>query len=101
MYGYKKYCSECKQELDKWGRIDQTTCGVKCRKRRERRQAQALLALPLAMRELGKIRDSIKRRERVPEFVEELKRLKAEINDLLLLAGDDDAMNKRQMLEGL
>jgi hypothetical protein len=51
------------------------------------------------MYELGKIRDSIKRRERVPDFVEDLKRLKAEINDLLLLAGEREAMERQQMLQ--
>lgn len=40
------------------------------------------------MYELGKIGDSIKRKERVPDFIGDLKRLRLEINDLLLLAGD-------------
>jgi len=99
MYGFTRYCSECKEPLPKYCRIDQITCSPKCRKRRDRRQEQARLALPLAMYELGKIRDSIKRRERVPDFIADLKRLKDEVNDLLLLAGDEEAMRRREMME--
>jgi hypothetical protein len=98
---YTKYCSECREELPAYCRIDQTTCIPKCRKARERRQKQARLALPLAMYELGKIRDSIKRHERVPDFINDLKRLKAEINDLLLLAGDTESMERREMIESI
>lgn len=82
-----RYCSECKTVQVRRG---QKTCSPACRKKRQRRQQQARLAQPLAMHELGKIRDSIKRRERVPDFIADLKYLRQEINDLLLLAGEID-----------
>jgi hypothetical protein len=79
-------------------RRGQKTCSPACRKKRQRRQQQARLALPLAMYELGKIRDSIKRKEGVPEFIADLKRLRGEIDDLLLLAGDIDTRERIAML---
>jgi hypothetical protein len=79
-------------------RRGQKTCSPACRKKRQRRQEQARLALPLALHELGKIRDSIKRKERVPDFIGDLKRLRSEIDDLLLLAGDIDARERNAML---
>lgn len=87
-------CAECKQPMDGKGQ----TCSPKCRKRRQRRQHEARLALPLAMYELGKIRDSLKRRERISDFTADLLRLKAEINDLLVLAGEPDSIAKVEML---
>lgn len=75
------------------------TCSDKCRKRRQRRKQQARQAFSVAMRELGKVRDSIKRREDVDKHIADLQRLKGEINDLLVLAGDKDAMARLQMLE--
>ncbi|MBI1278187.1 MAG: hypothetical protein GC179_08675 [Anaerolineaceae bacterium] len=91
----ERYCSECKTRQVRRGQI---TCSPACRKKRQRRQEQARLALPLAMYELGKIRESIKRKERVPDFIADLNRLKAEINDLLLLAGDIDSVERNAML---
>lgn len=85
---YHRQCSECRKELDRYTRSDIETCGSTCRKRRERRQAKAARAFPRAMYELGQIRDGLKRRERVPDYVAELQRLKQEVNDLLVLAGE-------------
>lgn len=92
---YGRYCSECKSVKVRRGQI---TCSPACRKKRQRRQEQARLSLPLAMFELGKIGDSIKRKERVLDFIADLNRLKAEINDLLLLAGKIDAVERNAML---
>lgn len=92
----RRYCSECKAVPVRNG---QQTCSDSCRKKRQRRRQQARLAHPLAMYELSKIRDSIKRRERVPDFIADLKALKAEINDLLLLAGDVEAVERNAMLQ--
>ena len=100
MYLTNRKCSECGAPIDGWDRGDRTTCGPRCRKARQRRQAQAKKAFSLAMAELAKIRDSLKRREQVDSFKSELQRLKAEINDLLLLAGDEDAKARQEMLEG-
>lgn len=91
----ERYCSECKTVRVRRG---QQTCSSTCRKKRQRRREQAKLAFPLAMYELGKIRDSIKRKERVPDFIADLNRLKAEINDLLVLAGEIDAVERNAML---
>jgi len=93
-------CSECKQPFDGYHLASKSTCSLKCRKRRERRQKDAHAAWILALHELGKIRDSIKRRENVKEFIPQLQRLKGEINDLLLLAEEPEAMARLQMLEG-
>lgn len=92
----ERYCIECKSKPVTGEK--QICCSAKCRKKRQRRIEQARLALPLAMYELGKIRDSIKRKECVPDFIADLKRLKGEINDLLLLAGDIDAVERNAML---
>jgi hypothetical protein len=97
--GYERYCSECKKEINRYARSDVETCSATCRKRRERRQDKARRAFPLAMYELGKIRESLKHRERVPDFIAELQRLKAEINDLLVLAGEPESMARLKMLE--
>jgi hypothetical protein len=51
------------------------------------------------MNELYKIRDSLKRREDVDTLAADLRWLKAEIDDLLALAGDTDTLLKRQMFE--
>lgn len=91
----ERYCSECKHNPVSGKAL---FCSPKCRKAAQRRREAARLALPLAMYELGKIRDSIKRKERVPDFIADLKRLKGEINDLLLLAGDIDAVERNAML---
>jgi len=50
------------------------------------------------MYELAKIRDSIKRKERMPEFIADLKYLKREIDDLLHLAGDTEVVALYSML---
>lgn len=92
-------CSECRKPFEGLHLVSKTTCSPKCRKRRERRQKDAHSAYILALHELGKIRDSLKRRENVEDFIPQLQRLKGEINDLLLLAGEADALAKREMLE--
>ena len=91
----ERYCCECKRKP-----VDGKAlfCSAGCRKRAQRRKHNARLALPLAMYELGKIRDSIKRRERLPDFISDLNRLQAEIFDLLHLAGDEEEMARRDML---
>lgn len=90
-------CTECRSELI--GDQQQVTCSPKCRKRRERRQKDQQSAHVGAMLELQKIRDGIKRGEELKRYRDQLQRLKAEINDLLLLAKDPDAMAQREMLE--
>jgi len=92
--GHGHNCSECRKPCEG----EKLTCSDKCRKRRNRRQRDARTAIHLAMFELGKIRDSLKRRETVPRFIGDLNRLKAEINDLLLMAGDPDAVGRHEML---
>lgn len=74
------------------------TCSPKCRKQLQRDRAEIEQAFTLAMSELQKLRRTINRRERVPVTIDELQRLKGEINDLLLLAGDSDAVARNQML---
>lgn len=91
----ERYCVECKRNPVRGKAL---FCGSKCRKHAQRRREQARLAHPLAMYELSKIRDSIKRKERVPDFIADLQHLKAEINDLLLLAGEISAVERNAML---
>lgn len=88
-------CSECKRPLT--GRA--LTCSPKCRKARERRQKDAHSAHIMAMHELHKIRDSLKRHEDIDHFREQLHRLRDEITDLLLLAKDADVLARQEMLE--
>lgn len=92
-------CSECRKEFEGLHLASKTTCSAKCRKRRERRQKEAESAWVVILRELGNMRDAIKRGESVPEYIEKLHRVRGEINDLLLLAKDPDAVAKQQMLE--
>lgn len=92
-------CSECGQEFQGLHLASKTTCSPKCRKRRERRQRDSESAWVLALHELGKMRDGIKRGESLDKYREQLHRLKGEINDLLLLAKDADAVARREMLE--
>jgi len=92
--GHGHNCSECRKPCEG----EKLTCSDKCRKRRNRRQRDARTAIHLVMFELGKIRDSLKRRETTPRFIADLNRLKAEINDLLLMAGDADAVQRHSML---
>jgi hypothetical protein len=91
MTSHTGYCSECRKSCPG------ITCSDKCRKRRNRRQRDARTAHHLVMFELGKIRDSLKRREDTNKHIQDLTRLKAEISDLLLLAGDADAMRLHEM----
>lgn len=90
-HGAVNYCSECRKSCPG------ITCSDKCRKRRNRRQRDARTAHHLVMFELSKIRDSIKRREDTNKHIQDLTRLKGEISDLLLLAGDADAMRLHEM----
>ena len=92
-------CSECKTPFDSFHLASKTTCSPKCRKRRERRQKEQHAAHILAMREIQKMRDGIKRRESLHDFRAQLQYLRDEINDLLLLANEPDAMARREMLE--
>lgn len=96
---YQNKCIECGKELERWHSRQQLTCSAKCRKRRERRQKDQQSAHTLAMRELQKMRDGIKRGEELERYREQLMRLRDEINDLLLLAKDADQLAKREMLE--
>lgn len=90
---HTKQCAECKKPMSGKG----LTCSAKCRKARQRRKQQAGLAFPLAFHELQVMRDTIKRGEHDSRMVDELKRLQAEIKDLLLLAGDQDALARQEM----
>lgn len=92
-------CSECKEPFEGWHLASKTTCGTKCRKRRERRQKQQHSIYILIMRDLQEIRDGIKRRETLEDYREQLRDLKNAINDLLLLANDPDSVALRSMLE--
>jgi predicted nucleic acid-binding Zn ribbon protein len=94
-------CVVCRKPFEGRHLLSAKTCGDTCRKRLQRIRQSEKKAMANAMRELQIIRAGIKRNERLPEFVEELKRLKGGINDLLLLAGDGEQLSKRQMLEGL
>lgn len=89
---YKHECSECRTPTNG------ITCSTKCRKRRQRRRHEVQSAFPLVMSEMGKIRDSVKRREDLAQLIEQLKRIKGEVNDLLLMAGDQDAVNRHTMV---
>ena len=77
----------------------QATCGQKCRQRRSRRRRRQRTAWIVVMRELSDMRDGIKRRENLAEFREQLIHLAAEVKDLQHLAGDEDEVSRRQMLE--
>jgi len=96
---YQTKCIECGKELERWQNLKQITCSAKCRKRRERRQKDQQSAHVVVMLELQKMRDGIKRGEELVRYREQLQYLKNEINDLLLLARDPDAMAAREMLE--
>lgn len=101
--GRRHTCSECKKELPSssyWSETKRVTCSAKCRKRRERRQKDAHSAWILAMHNLQLMRDSIKRGEQVIELRDQLIRLKDEISDLLLLANESNAVQRREMLNG-
>lgn len=92
-------CEECKQPFEGKHLVSKTTCGPKCRKRRERRQKDAYSAHVVIVMELQKLRDAIKRGETIPDYLAQLQRIKSEVNDLLLLARDPDALSKHEMME--
>src|SRR5690554_3886696 len=96
---YRRNCIECGNELPTWHLRQKITCSAVCRKRRERRQKDQQSAHVIVMQELQKMRDGIKRGEALAEYREQLIRLKDEINDLLLLANDADAVARREMIE--
>lgn len=87
-------CSECRNPI----KPEAVTCSAKCRKRRERRQKDQHSAYIMALHELQKMRDGIKRGETIKDYRQQLNRLKDEINDLLLLVKDPDAVERREML---
>lgn len=97
MHVYGK-CIECGVELDP-GSPRRFTCSTRCRKRRQRRQADQQSAWVAALREMQKMRDGIKRGEQLQRYREQLLRLRDEINDLLVLAKDADALARQEMLE--
>jgi hypothetical protein len=92
-------CSECKKEFEGLHLASKTTCSAKCRKRRERRQKDSESAWVVVLQEMGKMRDGIKRGESLEKYLDQLRRIRGEVNDLLLLAKDPDARAKREMLE--
>lgn len=93
---HSKTCSECRRPLPT---PSATTCSAKCRKRRERRQKSQHSAWIVSLRGLSEIRDALKRGEDMDHHRACLNRLKDEINDLLLLARDQDALQRREMFE--
>lgn len=92
-------CSECGKPFEGMHLVSKITCGPACRKRRERRQKSQLEAYLIALGQLQKMRAGIKRGESLEVFREQLNYLKGEINDLLVLAKDEDAMARQAMLE--
>lgn len=95
-------CTECKKPLpdETWDKraTKRVTCSAKCRKRRERRLANQHAAWIVAQRQLQQMRDGIKRGEQLKDFRDQLIRLKDEINDLLVLVNDEDAIARRNFL---
>lgn len=91
-------CSECGKPFEGLHLVIKVTCGPACRKRRERRQKNQSEAWMIALSEMQKMRDGIKREESLETFRGQLHRLKGEIQDLLLLAKDADAVALRDML---
>ena len=100
MTGRCHNCTECRKPLpvNDARKAKRVTCSDVCRKKRERRQREARVAWLDAMNDLGKMRESIKRGEFVPEMKDQLYRLRAEINDLLYLAKDADQLALQEML---
>jgi len=93
---HTRECSECRKPTPS----DQgVTCSARCRKRRERRIKDQQSAWILALHEIGKMRDSIKRKEcETKTMREQLIRIRDEINDLLLMVNDADMVARREML---
>lgn len=92
-------CSECKKPLSPRAKSGALTCSDKCRKRRERRQKLQHAVWIDAMHALVEIRDAIKRGEDIEHHISSLNRLKEEINDLLVLAGEQNAIERLAMFE--
>lgn len=90
-----RVCSECKKPLQSGAAV---TCSAKCRKRRERRQKDQHAAWVMALHHLSQIRDALKRGEDIAHHQACLIRLKDEIYDLLVLAGDKDMLARLDML---
>ncbi len=91
-------CVICRKPFEGRHLLSKITCGPKCRKRLQRLRQQETLAFPLAMHELQMMCGAIKRREKLERNISDLKRLKAEIDDLLHLAGDKEIVKRREML---
>ncbi len=94
-----KKCSECRNPLPLESKASTQTCSAKCRKQRERRQKLQHAAWVGAVNELNQIRDALKRGEDVIHHRDCLIRLKDEINELLIMANDQDAIQRREMFE--
>lgn len=93
------HCVVCQLPFSGPHLLSAKTCSDTCRKRLQRIRQREKQAWLRAMNELQTIRAGIKRKERVPEFIAELNRLKGELNDLLLLAGDPDELGRLGMLQ--
>lgn len=94
-------CSECGQEFQGMHLASKTTCSATCRKARERRIAKSPDIYLICLSALGDMRKGIKRRENLEVFISQLERLKGEINDLLLLAGHKESVDRLAMLNDL
>jgi len=92
------YCSECKKEISDKA----TTCSATCRKHRQRRKAEAKANFNRMFWYLEVYRRAIKD-NLISEktAIAELIRIKDEINDLLLLANEENAKARVAMMEGL
>lgn len=97
-------CSECGKSLDGWHSAAKKTCSPACRKQRQRRLQNIDKHWLDVMSALNRIRMVIRRRdseEIVKIYTGQLIHLKREINDLLLLAGDEDSKAKVQMMSDM
>jgi len=93
-------CAVCRKPFEGMHLLSQKTCGPSCRKRLQRLRASEAEVYSRIMSQFQIMRGGIKRRENVQQSIEQLKELKAQINDLLQLAGDDEELSRRTMLEG-
>lgn len=92
-------CQMCRQSLGWNARNNKKFCSATCRKRWSRRGDALKLASGEIMYQLGQVRMTIKQWDDLtPDAIQILNRMKAEINDLLLLAREPDAMAKVGML---
>lgn len=97
-------CTECGADLGQWHSSAKTTCSEACRKRRQRRLHSINQHWLEVMNALNRMRGDIKRRdseEILKIYTGQLIYLKTEINDLLLLAKDKDALDKQQMMSDM